>query len=181
MDKIYARTSKFLSLVLRHKPEEIGLTLHEGGWAFVEELITKINKKGGELTWEVLQFIVDNNDKKRFAFNEDRSMIRASQGHSVEVDLNLPVAIPPDVLFHGTSSDVVEVVLSEGLQRRSRHHVHLSVEPSTAVSVGGRHGKPVLLKVDAKGMQAAGFSFYISANGVWLTDEVPAAFLSLSK
>ncbi len=169
--------SKFLSLILRHRPETIGLTLQEGGWASVAELISKINQKGDSLDLELLTFIVDTNDKKRFAFNEDKTMIRASQGHSVEVDLQLPIAIPPDVLYHGTAAHLLAVVLKDGLKRQKRHHVHLSVQPATAISVGGRHGKPVLLKIDAQAMHAGGYIFYLSANGVWLADEVPAIFI----
>lgn len=180
MHKENARISKFLSLVLRHKPETIGLTLQEGGWAVVEELITKINQKGMSLDRELLQFIVDNNDKKRFAFNNDGTMIRASQGHSIEVDLNLLVATPPQVLYHGTAAHTVEAVLKEGLKKRNRHHVHLSAQRDTATSVGARHGKPILLEIDTVAMQAAGHVFYLSANGVWLADEVPPAFIKKS-
>ncbi|MBO9561420.1 MAG: RNA 2'-phosphotransferase [Niastella sp.] len=178
MNKELARVSKFMSLVLRHKPEEIGLELHEGGWAYVDELISKINQHGVSLDLALLQVVVDTNDKKRFAFNDDKTMIRASQGHSVEVDLQLPVAAAPAVLYHGTAAHLVDAVLAEGLKRQRRHHVHLSAQPATAISVGGRHGKPVLLQIDAQGMQAAGYIFYLSANGVWLADEIPAAFIS---
>jgi len=177
MNKELARTSKFLSLILRHKPEVIGLSLQEGGWANVDELIEKINMHGTALDRTLLQEIVDTNDKKRFAFNDDGTMIRASQGHSVEVDLQLPVAVAPDVLYHGTATHTVGTVLAEGLKRRRRHHVHLTADPKTAVAVGGRHGKPVLLQIDAKAMQEAGHVFYLSANGVWLADEVPATFI----
>lgn len=180
MNKELARVSKFLSLVLRHRPEMIGLTLEEGGWASVDELIRKINEKGEALTVELLQTIVDTNDKKRFAFNDDKTMIRANQGHSVEVDLQLPVAIAPDVLYHGTAEPAVKSVLAAGLKKQQRHHVHLSADPTTAVAVGGRHGKPILLLIDAKAMQAAGYVFYVSANGVWLADEVPARFIKLA-
>lgn len=180
MNKENARISKFLSLVLRHKPETIGLTLHEGGWALVDELMSKMNEKGIALDAELLQFIVHNNDKKRFAFNEDKTMIRASQGHSVEVDLDLPVSTPPDVLYHGTAAHLLDAVLAEGLKRQRRHHVHLSAEAATAVSVGGRHGRPVLLEIDTRSMQEAGHVFYISANGVWLVDEVPPAFIKVA-
>lgn len=177
MNKDLARTSKFLSLVLRHKPETIGLTLQEGGWALVDELISKINLHGTALDRALLQVIVDTNDKKRFAFNDDGTMIRANQGHSVEVDLQLPVAVAPDVLYHGTAAHSLVIVLEEGLKRRQRHHVHLTADPQTAVAVGGRHGKPVLLYIDARAMQAAGYVFYVSANGVWLADEVPAKYI----
>jgi putative RNA 2'-phosphotransferase len=177
MEQQYAKISKFMSLVLRHKPQEIGLTLNEEGWANVEELISKLNTHGATLDINILQFIVDNNDKKRFAFNEDKTMIRASQGHSIEVDLNLPVSIPPDILYHGTADDTLSAVLKQGLKKQKRQHVHLSVEPATAISVGTRHGKPVLLEIDTIAMQQEGYVFYLSANGVWLTDEVPAQFI----
>ncbi|WP_276479488.1 RNA 2'-phosphotransferase [Paraflavitalea pollutisoli] len=178
MHKELARVSKFLSLVLRHRPELLGLTLEEGGWVDVAELLRNMNEQGQTIDFALLQEIVDTNDKKRFAFNEDNSMIRASQGHSVDVDLQLPVAVAPDVLYHGTAVQTVKRVLAAGLKRQQRHHVHLSADPSTAVAVGGRHGKPVLLQIDAKAMQAAGHLFYLSANGVWLADEVPALFIS---
>lgn len=177
MNKESARMSKFLSLILRHRPEVIGLTLQEGGWASVADLISKVNQHGDSLDFELLTFIVDTNDKKRFAFNEDSTMIRANQGHSVEVDLQIPQAIPPDVLYHGTAVHLLAAVLKDGLKRQKRHHVHLSALPATAISVGGRHGKPVLLKIDAQAMHAAGHVFYLSANGVWLADEVPALFI----
>jgi putative RNA 2'-phosphotransferase len=178
MNKTLMHTSKFISLVLRHKPEEIGLQLDENGWADVNELIEKMNRKGGKLDREKLNEIVATNEKKRFAFNEDHTKIRASQGHSIEVDVQLPVAIPPDVLFHGTAEKNVEAILAEGLVRRNRLHVHLSDKPDTATQVGQRHGKPVLLLVNAKAMHNEGLSFYLSANGVWLADEVPAQYLS---
>jgi putative RNA 2'-phosphotransferase len=179
MNKESARISKFLSLILRHRPETIGLTLQEGGWASVEELLIKINQKEQILDLELLKFIVENNDKKRFAFNENGTMIRASQGHSVEVDLQLPVSTAPDVLYHGTAAHLLQAVLRDGLKKQQRHHVHLSAQLATAIAVGGRHGKPVLLEIDARAMQAAGYVFYISANGVWLADEVPAIFMKV--
>lgn len=180
MNKESAKISKFLSLVLRHKPETIGLILHEGGWAFTEELIRKVNEKDIALDAELLQFIVDNNDKNRFAFNDDKTMIRANQGHSVEVDLNLPETIPPDTLYHGTAAHSLEAVLTEGLKKQQRHHVHLSTLAATAISVGSRHGKPVLLEINAQAMQQAGHVFYVSENGVWLADEVPAEFIKVA-
>lgn len=166
-----------MSLVLRHRPEQIGLTLDEHGWANTQELIEKLNQHGAGITPELLDFVVANNDKKRFAFNEDKSMIRASQGHSLDVDLELPTAVPPEFLYHGTASRFVTQILREGLKKQQRHHIHLSTVKSTATDVGGRHGQPVILKVAAARMQEAGYTFYLSANGVWLTDVVPADFL----
>ncbi|WP_291910445.1 RNA 2'-phosphotransferase [Chitinophaga sp. CB10] len=166
--------SKFLSLVLRHKPEEIGLQLDESGWADVEELIAKSDIR---FTKEDLFEIVATSDKQRFALNEDRTKIRANQGHSIEVDLGLPPAVPPDLLYHGTASDTVDVIRKDGIQRMSRQYVHLSTVKDTAVQVGGRHGKPVILTVRAGEMHADGLQFYLSENKVWLTDYVPAKYI----
>lgn len=177
MEKQVKNISKFMSLVLRHRPEQIGLTLDEHGWADTQELIEKLNQHGAGITPALLDFVVENNDKKRFAFSEDKSMIRASQGHSLEVDLDLPKAVPPEFLYHGTASRFVTQILREGLKKQQRHHIHLSTVKDTAIDVGGRHGKPVILKVAAARMHDAGYAFYLSANGVWLTDVVPADFL----
>lgn len=166
--------SKFLSLVLRHKPEEIGLQLDESGWADVEELIAKSDIR---FTKEDLFEIVATSDKQRFALNEDRTKIRANQGHSIEVDLGLPPAVPPDLLYHGTAADTVDVIRKDGIQRMSRQYVHLSTVKDTAVQVGGRHGKPVILTVRAGEMHADGLLFYLSENKVWLTDYVPAKYI----
>jgi len=166
--------SKFLSLVLRHKPEEIGLQLDESGWADVEELIAKSDIR---FTKEDLFEIVATSDKQRFALNEDRTKIRANQGHSIEVDLGLPPAVPPDLLYHGTAADTVDVIRKDGIQRMSRQYVHLSTVKDTAVQVGGRHGKPVILTVRAGEMHADGLQFYLSENKVWLTDYVPAKYI----
>lgn len=170
MNKALLHTSKFISLVLRHKPEEIGLQLDEHGWADVEELIEKMNRKGGRLDREKLNEIVETNEKKRFAFNDDKTKIRASQGHSIEVDVQLPVAIPPDVLYHGTAQKNLDSILMQGLVKGNRLHVHLSDNYKTATHVGQRHGKPVVLVINAKGMSEAGIPFYLSANGVWLVE-----------
>lgn len=161
-----------MSLVLRHRPEEIGLTLNENGWANVQELITKLNTKGANVDEATLHHVVDTNEKKRFAFNEDKTMIRASQGHSIEVDLGLPAAIPPVILYHGTAEHALESIMKDGLLKRDRQHVHLSADKQTAKTVGGRHGKPVVLEIDAAKMTEAGFEFYLSANGVWLVEIV---------
>lgn len=170
--------SKFMSLVLRHKPEEIDLQVNENGWANVEELIEKINAKGIKVDKGTIDEVVATNDKKRFAFNDDKTMIRASQGHSIEVELDLPVTIPPDILYHGTATRFLESILTEGLQKQSRQHIHLSATIEAAIVVGSRHGKPVILTINAKAMQDAGCKFYLSANGVWLTDVVPVQYIS---
>lgn len=171
------RISKRLSLHLRHEPETLGLTLEPGGWVKVEDLIKGFSKVHFNITREQLETIVSENDKQRFSFDETGTKIRANQGHSKEVDLLLEPQTPPDVLYHGTATDVLETILRDGLKRMARHHVHLSTDKEMMLKVGMRHGKPVLLKVKAKEMQEAGYKFYLSANGVWLTDEVPAEFL----
>ena len=170
--------SKLMSLVLRHKPEEIGLTLDENGWANVEELISKINAKGINVTNDIIREVVSTNDKKRFAFNEDKTKIRASQGHSIEVELNLIETIPPEILYHGTATRFLESILQQGLQKKSRQHVHLSATVETATAVGSRHGKVAILIIDAERMQNEGFKFYLSENNVWLTELVPVQYIS---
>lgn len=143
-------TSRFLSLILRHKPETIGLSLDENGWANTNELLNKMNAHGHSLTFEQLKVIVDKNDKKRFAFSEDYTSIRASQGHSIEIDLNLQEQMPPDTLYHGTAERNIESIKQQGLLKGSRHHVHLSADTETAKKVGMRYGKPMVLTIDAK-------------------------------
>lgn len=177
MEKKLKQISKFMSLVLRHKPETIGLALNENGWADIQEMIDKMNATGAEVDFELIQTVVETNDKKRFAFNEDQTMIRASQGHSVEVDLELTELQPPELLYHGTIQESVDLIRTEGLKKMSRQHVHLSKDKETAHKVGSRRGKPVILVVRAAAMHAAGHSFYLSANEVWLTDEVPVQYI----
>ena len=172
------KVSKFLSLVLRHKPEEIGLVLDENGWAEVAELIRLANTRGHRLTRPLLERVVADNDKKRFAFSEDGVRIRANQGHSVEVDLALPPSEPPELLYHGTASRFVDSIRAEGLHSGNRQHVHLSLDVTTATKVGQRHGKPVILVVRAREMSTAGHTFFLSANGVWLTERVPVEFIT---
>lgn len=169
--------SKFLSLVLRHKPEEIGLDLDQNGWANVNELIGKMNESGVQVNYQTIATIVDTNDKKRFAFNEDKTMIRASQGHSIVVELNLRETVPPDILYHGTTDKYLEPIIKTGLKKQNRQHVHLSVTIEIAKAVGSRHGRPVILSIDAKAMYEAGFKFYLSKNKVWLTDAIPPEFI----
>lgn len=167
-----------MSLVLRHKPDEIGLEMDEQGWVKVDELIIKMNQNGLRVDKDIINTVVETNDKKRFAFNTDKSLIRASQGHSIEVDLDLPVAVPPNILYHGTTSRFLDSILRTGLQKQNRQHVHLSVTIETAQAVGSRHGKPVILTINAKAMHEAGFKFYLSENKVWLTETVPVEYIS---
>jgi len=171
------KTSKFLSLVLRHKPETIGIELDDGGWVHIEELIQKSNQFGVSLDFESLKNIVETNDKKRFAISKDFKRIRANQGHSIDVDLGYINQEPPAFLFHGTSEKSVESIKQRGLQKRSRQYVHLSNELETAIKVGQRHGKPFVFKIKSKEMFDNGFKFFISDNGVWLTDQVPSQYL----
>lgn len=178
MEKQLKHISKFISLVLRHKPDEIGLEMDEQGWVTVEELIRKMNQKGFVIDKDILNTIVETNDKKRFAFNADKSLIRANQGHSIEVDLDLQSLTPPDVLYHGTTDRFLDSILKTGLQKQKRQHVHLSATIETARTVGSRHGKPVILTIDTRAMHDAGFKFYLSENKVWLTEAVPVEFIS---
>lgn len=169
--------SRFLSLVLRHRPETIGLVLDREGWADVGELLRLAAAKGRRIGRDRLDRIVADNSKKRFALSPDGLRIRAVQGHSVEVDLGLPAVQPPAILFHGTADRFVESIRRTGLEKRSRRHVHLSADEATAVTVGRRHGKPVVLRVRAGDMAAAGYVFHRSENGVWLTESVPAVHI----
>jgi putative RNA 2'-phosphotransferase len=175
------RISKRLSLHLRHEPETLGLTLEPGGWVKTDDLLRALSSKHFPITREQLETVVRENDKQRFSFDETGTKIRANQGHSTEVDLRLEPQIPPDVLYHGTATHVLETILKEGLKRMARHHVHLSTDKEMMLKVASRHGRPVLLKVSAKEMVESGHTFYLSANGVWLVDAVPAEFLEVVK
>lgn len=177
MEKNYKHISKFMSLVLRHKPEEIGLHLDEHGWASVEELICKLNAKGESVNFADILHIVETNDKKRFAFDENKTCIRASQGHSIEVDLELQPVTPPDILYHGTAIEYLANIRYEGLVKKNRQHVHLTANKETAIAVGSRHGRPQVLEVKAAEMVQAGFEFYLSANNVWLVEIVLPEFI----
>ncbi|RYZ24135.1 MAG: RNA 2'-phosphotransferase [Chitinophagaceae bacterium] len=176
-EKTLKTISKFLSLVLRHDPARAGISLDENGWADVAQLIAGISSKGIALDRALLDEVVRTNAKQRFAFDESGSRIRASQGHSVTVALGYEPQEPPALLYHGTVAAALPSIRESGLEKRDRHHVHLSADTATAQAVGGRRGKPVLLEVDAAAMQAAGFLFYRSDNGVWLTDAVPPQYL----
>ena len=170
--------SKFLSFVLRHKPDEIGLTLGAEGWASIDELVEKANAAGTKFDRPDLLGVVASSDKKRFSLSADGLNIRAAQGHSVSVELGLPPQQPPSILYHGTATRFVEAILSEGLRPQARQQVHLSSDEETALRVGQRHGKPHIFKIDAGGMYLKGFKFYRADNGVWLTDHVPPEFLA---
>lgn len=169
-------TSRFISLILRHKPETIGITLDEHGWANVKDLIEGI-KKTRPFDMDMLEEIVRTDNKQRYSFNEDKTLIRANQGHSIPVDVELKKAVPPDILYHGTGEKYVSSIDKEGLLPKSRLYVHLSKDEDTAVNVGKRHGKPVVYKVNARKMQEDRFEFFLSVNGVWLTKEVPVKYI----
>lgn len=169
--------SKFLSLHLRHQPAALGLTLEEGGWVPVADLLAACATHGVPLTLAELQEIVADNEKQRFAFDATGQRIRAQQGHSVEVDLQLVPAVPPAMLYHGTVAAALPAIRREGLQKMKRHHVHLSPDVETARRVGSRRGQAIILEVDAAALHQTGAVFYESGNGVWLTDAVPPAFL----
>jgi putative RNA 2'-phosphotransferase len=171
------RTSKFLSLVLRHEPGHVGLKLDDAGWVAVDELLQAVNRHGVSLNLDQLKGIVATSDKKRFAFSEDGRLIRANQGHSVDVDLQYAPQTPPETLYHGTATRFLDVIRKHGLQKMQRHDVHLSAETKMTLQVGGRHGKPALLTIRAGEMHRAGFVFRCSANGVWLVDHVPSQFI----
>lgn len=171
-------TSKYIALILRHKPEAAGITLDEHGWANVDDMIAGINRTY-PLTREDLEEIVKTDSKQRYSFNEDHSLIRANQGHSVPVDVELKQETPPDILFHGTGEKYVPSILRQGLLPKSRLYVHLSRETATAEAVAKRHGKPVIFRVDAAAMVRDGYAFFLSANNVWLTKEVPVRYLEI--
>ena len=173
------RRSKWLSRHLRHSPGRIGLDLEPGGWVLVDDLLAAAARHGMPMSRDQLDEVVATNDKRRFSLSEDGARIRANQGHSVEVDLQLEQREPPPVLFHGTGERAVEAILSVGLDRRRRHHVHLSADVETARRVGSRHGRPVVLRVDAAAMAADGHEFFVSDNGVWLCESVPAEYLAV--
>ena len=172
------KTSQFIALILRHKPETIGITLDEHGWANVQELIDGINATGKHhLNMELLEEIVRLDEKQRYSFNEDRSLIRANQGHSIPVDVDLRETLPPKVLYHGTGEKYVPSIDEQGLIPKSRLYVHMSADKETAKTVGSRHGRPVIYEIDCKSMSEDGYSFYLSENHVWLTKAVPAKYL----
>lgn len=167
---------KYIALILRHKPEVIGITLDEHGWANVDDLVEGICKEY-DFDKKKLEEIVAKDNKQRYSFNEDKTLIRANQGHSIPVDVELEQKIPPEVLYHGTAVKYEAFIDDEGLLPKSRLYVHLSTDIDTAITVGKRHGKPVIYKVLAYDMYNAGYQFFFSANGVWLTKRVPKEYL----
>lgn len=169
-------TSRYMSLILRHKPETIGISLDEHGWANVDELIAGIARTH-EFSMDILEKIVRTDNKQRYSFNEDKTLIRANQGHSIPVDVELEKAEPPEQLWHGTGEKYVASIDKQGLIPKSRLYVHLSKDKETAINVGKRHGKPVLYIVKAGDMVRDGYQFFLSKNGVWLTKEVPVKYL----
>jgi putative RNA 2'-phosphotransferase len=179
MEKENIRISKLLSLVLRHEPKSIGISLDKNGWTDVEILIKRINESGTPISKDLIRYVVENNSKKRFAFNEDETMIRANQGHSIEIELGYDQIEPPALLFHGTPETALNSILEKGIQKRNRHHVHMSTDTETARNVGQRYGKPIVLQIAAQDMYADGFQFFRSENQVWLTDHVPPRYITV--
>ena len=173
----FNKVSKYLSFILRHKPDSIGLELSDQGWADIQALIQKTDKF--QLTQALIQAVVDTNDKKRFLISEDGKRIKANQGHSVKVELELEAVTPPAVLLHGTAERCLNSIMQEGLTKQQRHHVHLSANPETALEVGSRYGRPVLLRIDSKQMSECGFKFYQTENHVWLVDRVPPRYIEI--
>jgi putative RNA 2'-phosphotransferase len=180
-EKETVKTSKFLSLILRHQPERVGLKLDGAGWVNVNELLEAMNRHGVSLSLEELKHVVATNDKRRFEFSADGLKIRASQGHSVEIDLQYQPEVPPEFLYHGTPEKFVESIRALGLNKGERHDVHLSPDAATATKVGQRRGRPVVLKIRAGDMHRAGHVFRRSANNVWLVEHVPVEFIEFEK
>jgi putative RNA 2'-phosphotransferase len=170
--------SKFLSLILRHKPETVGLSLDAGGWVSVPHLLEACAQHGHPLSLANLLLIVQTSDKQRFALNADQTRIRANQGHSIEVELGYQAQTPPAMLYHGTADRFIDSIKTSGLIKGKRHHVHLTTNRDTARTVGSRHGKPILVSVDAGEMHRDGFAFFVSDNRVWLTEHVPPNYLT---
>ena len=177
-EKSRTAASKFLSYVLRHQPAAVGIALDSGGWVAVDALLRACAQHGRPLSHTELDEVVATSPKQRFALSDDGQRIRASQGHSTAVDLGYQPAEPPDLLFHGTLARLLPLIQAKGLHRMERHHVHLSADEATARTVGGRRGKPVILRIDARAMRDAGHVFFVTPNGVWLTDAVPSSFIS---
>ena len=175
----YIKTGKFMSLILRHSPETIGISLDENGWADVDELLKGMKKKGHNINMFMLEEIVATNNKKRYSLSDDKTKIRANQGHSINVDVQIKQHTPPPVLYHGTAERFLDEIKKDGISKRNRQHVHLSEDVETAVSVGKRHGRPVVLRVDAAAMEQDGFKFWLSENGVWLCEQVPCRYVSV--
>lgn len=168
----------FIAYILRHKPAVIGLTLDGHGYADVDELIDGVRKAGRTIDRDILENLVETDEKMRFSFNADKSKIRANQGHSFPVDVEMDECAPPDVLYHGTAEKYIKSIRENGIIKKTRNFVHLSKDVETATAVGSRHGAPIVLIVDAKRMYADGYKFFISANGVWQTESVPLGYFA---
>lgn len=173
------KLSVFISLVLRHKPEAAGIQLDEHGWANVDELIDGINNTGRKINMDILEEIVRTDNKCRYSFNEDKTLIRANQGHSISVDVELEEKQPPEYLYHGTADRFLDSIMTEGLKPMNRLYVHLSKNEETAMKVGKRHGKPVVLQIKSEEMWNDGVKFYLSQNGVWLTKYVDVKYINI--
>lgn len=177
-DKEMTKLSKFIALVLRHKPETIGLTLKPDGWVNVYEFIKAMNQHGHKIDMGGLKQIIKSDEKGRYSLDEKENNIRANQGHSAVVEMEFKEVVPPKILYHGTNKSVVDIIFKTGIQKMARHHVHLSLREDVAKTVGGRRGSPVILMVDSEQMYYDNFVFYISENGVYLTDSVPAKYIT---
>lgn len=171
------KLSVFISLVLRHNPDAAGITLDEHGWANVDDLLAGMNRSGRKIDMDILEEIVKTNSKQRYSFNQDKTLIRANQGHSVPVDVELKEQEPPEFLYHGTATRFLKNIMAEGLKPMSRLYVHMSMDIETALKVGKRHGAPVILKICSGDMFDQGNKFYLSENGVWLTKKVDSKYL----
>jgi len=180
-EKENTKISKFLSLVLRHQPGLIGINLDENGWVDIDMLLLKSKTQSIAITKEILNHVVETNAKKRFSIDGSANKIRANQGHSIDVSLGYAATVPPEILFHGTSEKSVDSIFKTGIEKRERHHVHLSSNIETAINVGKRHGKPAVFKVLSGKMHAGNFDFFLSENGVWLTAHVPARFVEIER
>jgi len=178
-EKYLVKVSKYLSKHLRHQPERLGLTLEDGGWVKVDDLLKACAGNNFPISLDELKEVVGKNDKQRFSFDASGEKIRANQGHSIEVDLQLKPEIPPARLFHGTAERNVSMIRRHGLLKMARHHVHLSADTETARAVGRRYGKPVIFEIDTAAMLENGFEFFVSENGVWLVESVPPEFLKV--
>lgn len=177
MSKRLVKVSKFLSFLLRHHPEAEGLSMDENGWVVVDELLAAPGAQKRGITRDLLDRVVTENDKQRYEFDEEGKRIRARQGHSRDVSLGLTAVAPPEHLYHGTASRVLSSIREDGLRRRNRQHVHLSIDAATATQVGARHGRPVVLVIRAREMHEAGHEFFVSGNNIWLTESVPPGFI----
>lgn len=177
MDKV--KISKTMSLILRHHPEKYNIYLDKHGWAGIDEMVTNLKTKYPHFSKEILFEIVKGDKKQRYSLNENKDKIRANQGHSISVDVELKSMVPPDILYHGTAIKFLDSIMQQGLLSKNRLYVHLSKDVDTAIQVGQRHGKPVVLSIDCKSMIDQGYVFYLSENGVWLTKNVPVQFINI--